>query len=137
MCIGQTFDQEPIMATVALRIIAREPENSQDRQFQGVTQLDRVIQGQVVDPSLGALHPVENASTFRVGIALDEDSDPGVGLEEGREVSHEGEIPWLGRAESRADRRTASASTLWTRSQFEAGRAGPSRSARMRCSVPM
>ena len=58
------------MPQVTVGIERDRGEEDDDRLVQRVRRLDRSIEGRIVDRALRPLHPVDDASTVRIGIAF-------------------------------------------------------------------
>ena len=48
--VGEAFDQEPIMPALGLGVVGGQAEDGEDRELEGVADLDRMIEGVIVDP---------------------------------------------------------------------------------------
>ena len=59
--ISKAINQKRIMAEVGPRIAGVETKEDHDRQLEAITSLDCKVEGRIVDPTLGTLHPVEDA----------------------------------------------------------------------------
>jgi hypothetical protein len=61
--ILQALEHERVLPEVRLGVVSRQPEDHEERLFEFVGPLHRILQGIVVTGALGLLHPVQNVVT--------------------------------------------------------------------------
>jgi len=87
--LGQGVDEESVMPSLGGRVIGGKAEDGEDGLSQVISQLDRMLERRIVAPSLGALHPVEDATSFGIGRPVAADQEARVGVLEWWHRSHE------------------------------------------------
>ena len=74
--VTQALDQELIVPLLGPGVICREAESYEHGKPENVTNVDRQVECVIVQTALRSLHPVENATSFRIRRAGPRDPDP-------------------------------------------------------------
>jgi len=78
--LGDAFGEECVVPQVPARIARVQSEEHRDRQSELVPGADRAVERGIVEPALGALHPVDDAAARGIGLAVAADSDARIAL---------------------------------------------------------
>lgn len=64
--VAQSLEQELVVPLLGSWVVSRQAEYRQNGELEGIAQLDRHIESEVVNSALGTLHPVQHATSVRV-----------------------------------------------------------------------
>ena len=75
----EAVEQELIMAEVAMRVARYRCEKNDDRSLEGISRINRDVEGGSVNRSLRPLHPIHDDFPVRVRTSVASDCDTRVG----------------------------------------------------------